>query len=292
MPYLLFLLLSFLWGTSFILIKKASLMFDPFSIAALRAVGAALVLSFVIKGLQHAWKVKKKYILPITATAFVGIVYPFTIQSVLIGWYGSAFIATILSLLPLFTILISIPMLGESPSKAQLLGVIGGLVCLAVLFNEGLNRNYSLAGLFLAATVPLCFAINNVYIKKRLNHLPPVQLAFSFQLASALALLPTSIALEGVRVDENLYFALGAMIALSILGTGLAMYIFYKLIQDHGPLFAGMISYTVPVVALVWGWLDAEAISASQLLALSGILGSVAFVQRSTLHAQKKKTAE
>ena len=64
-----------------------------------------------------------------------------------------------------------------------------------------------------------------------------------------------------------------------MLGTGLAISMFYRLIRDHGPLFAGMVTYLVPVGAVMWGWADAERVTATQLVALAGVFISVAVVQ-------------
>ena len=55
-----------------------------------------------------------------------------------------------------------------------------------------------------------------------------------------------------------------------------------KLVQSHGPLFAGMVTYVVPVVALVWGLLDKEQITTRQVVAITGILAMVALVQAPT----------
>jgi hypothetical protein len=51
------------------------------------------------------------------------------------------------------------------------------------------------------------------------------------------------------------------------------------LVLKRGPLFAGMTTYVVPVIALLWGTLDHEAISGQQAMAIAGVLGMVAIVQ-------------
>ena len=66
------------------------------------------------------------------------------------------------------------------------------------------------------------------------------------------------------------------------MGTGLATYWFNTMIQLEGPLFAGMSTNLVPIGALLWGWWDAEEISARQVLALVGIVISVVWVQAAT----------
>jgi drug/metabolite transporter (DMT)-like permease len=57
------------------------------------------------------------------------------------------------------------------------------------------------------------------------------------------------------------------------------MFMFYRLIQARGPLFAGMVTYLIPIGAVAWGWADGEPVSTRQLVALAVILAAVALVQ-------------
>ena len=93
---------------------------------------------------------------------------------------------------------------------------------------------------------------------------------------AVLAMLLASIGLYGVlsyfvsqRIPEfGLRMALGAK-SRDILW----------LVLKRGPLFAGMTTYVVPVIALLWGTLDHEKISPMQLAAIAGVLTMVAIVQ-------------
>ena len=74
-------------------------------------------------------------------------------------------------------------------------------------------------------------------------------------------------------------YAVAALALLGIVGTGLTTFVFNKLIQDHGPLFAGMAMNLVPLGAVLLGWLDAEQVTWPQLAALVGIVAMVTLVQ-------------
>ena len=81
---------------------------------------------------------------------------------------------------------------------------------------------------------------------------------------------------SGVSVGK----AVASVAFLGIVGSGLAMWMFYKMIQLRGPLFAGMVTYVVPGIAVLLGWaLEDEVVTRWQLGALLGILVSVALVQ-------------
>jgi drug/metabolite transporter (DMT)-like permease len=73
--------------------------------------------------------------------------------------------------------------------------------------------------------------------------------------------------------------AILSVAALGIAGTGFGAWAFTKLLQDEGPLFAGMVTYLIPTIAIVWAWFDSERVSPKQLAALAGVLAMVAIVQ-------------
>ena len=85
--------------------------------------------------------------------------------------------------------------------------------------------------------------------------------------------------------------ALGSIAVLGILGTGFAVLLVIWLIVTKGPLFAGMVTYVVPTLALVWGAVDGEVITTRQLLAMAGVLGMVALVQTGGAVAEAKSQA-
>ena len=93
--------------------------------------------------------------------------------------------------------------------------------------------------------------------------------------------MPLAWIMPGKEGDTSAAFgpAVASLAFLGIVGTGLGTYMFNKLVVEHGPLFAGMVTYLVPVGALVWGWLDHETVTPLQLAALTGIFLMVGIVQ-------------
>ena len=57
------------------------------------------------------------------------------------------------------------------------------------------------------------------------------------------------------------------MIILSIVGSAFAKIVFNKLVQISSPIFSSSITYTLPIVALLWGVLDGETMNVKQILA-------------------------
>jgi len=282
MHHVMFILICLIWGGSFILMKKASLAFGPIGVGAWRVVGGAAVLAlFWVIFQRKRWPVRWRDLPPLAGvTVLFGYIWPFVMQPYLIHKNeDSAFFGVMVSFVPLMTIIVSIPMLGVWPTRRQIIGVVGGLIFMAMLLGEGVLRNISITDLLLAATVPLSYTISNTYIRRRFRDIPAMALSCTAAAIAAVVLLPTSLIKEGIRVDSNLTLAVASVATLGVLGTGVGPYFFCHLVQRRGPLFAGMTTYLVPLGALMWGKFDNERITLLQLGALFGVLVMVALVQ-------------
>jgi drug/metabolite transporter (DMT)-like permease len=281
MSQALFVLLCLIWGSSFILMKKATDAFGPVGVGAYRVIAGGLTLALLWALFGRRWPLDRKHTLPLILLAAVGYAVPYVLQPYLVARHGSAFVGMMVSLVPLLTIAASIPLLAVYPTLRQVIGVVGGLGFMLVIFGDGLQRDVPPLDLLLAAAVPLTYAIANTYVKRRFRDVSPLALSMAALLLSGAMLLPWSVSTETVVMDERFTVALTSLLVLGVVATGLAMYMFYRLIRDHGPLFAGMVAYAIPAVALLWGWLDGERLTLTQLMALAGIFAMVALVQAS-----------
>ena len=266
--------------------KWALLAFGPIGIGAGRVLCGAAVLWLM-------WLVRRKWRWPLarvdlpalavlTAVAFC---IPFCVQPYVLGrvqataGHGSAFVGLVVSFVPLFTVIVSMPMLKVYPTKLQLVGVMGGLLFIALLFANEVLHNVPLRYLLLGLVPPFCYSLGNTYIKRRFQHVPPMALALAALSVTGLILVPLSAAVETVTVAARLWRAVAALAVLGVICTGLATHWFYLLIQRRGPLYAGMVTYIVPCLAIFIGWLDAEQITRGQLVAIVGVLTMVGLVQ-------------
>ena len=290
MPYILFIIICTIWGASFILMKKAGLALGPVSIGAWRVISGAIVLAILWRLRTTKINITWRHVPHIAVVALVGYSWPYAIQPYLVIRYGSGFIGMMIAFVPLLTILVSVPMLGVYPSRRQLLGVVGGIICLAVIMADGLNRQVPVTALLLAVSVPLGYSIGNTYIRRKLQDIPSMPMTAIALGIAGVVLLPLSCATEllepfemagptGPLDQRDWIVSIASILMLGIMGTGIAMYIFNKLIQEHGPLFAGMVTYLIPLGAVFWGGVDNEQITITQLAALAGLLTMVAIVQ-------------
>ena len=171
-------------------------------------------------------------------------------------------------------------MLGVRPTWRQLIGVVGGLVCLALLFDVGVDRQMRRVDILLGASVPVCYALSNTFAKRRFHSVHPVALTGMALGATGLLMTPIGAASESVEAGgAALLWPAVALAVLGVVCTGLAYYMFFILLQKRGPLFAGMVTYLIPMGALAWGWADGEPIDPLQVAALAGVLAMTALVQ-------------
>jgi hypothetical protein len=141
--------------------------------------------------------------------------------------------------------------------------------------------------LALTFVVPLSSALSNTLIKWKLPHVPAAPLTTTLLVAASFALLPLQLstpALETLHIagPANATVTPAAVVQLVLLGLvgrGVSTMVFIWTILKKGPLYAGMTTYVVPVLALLWGTVDAETISSRQMLAIAGVLIMVALVQ-------------
>ena len=286
MPYALFVLICVIWGGSFLLMKKAALVFSPISVGAWRVAGGAAVLAilWLIHRDPIGWR--RRDAGSLAFVVFAGYVWPYCMQPWLITRHGSSFIGMTVSFTPLFTMLASVPLLGVIPHPRQAVGVLGALLGLGLLMSEGFSRQIPAAHLLLAASVPFGYALVNTWMRRHLTHVPPLMFTFVAMAVASALLQPLSwFTPSPAPPSPNAFWpAVICLLLLSVIGTGLAMFWFNKLIHDRGPLFAGMVTNLVPAGAVVWGWIDGETVTPKQLMALVIILPMVALVQFGDAH--------
>lgn len=288
MAYVYFLFLCFVWGSSFILMERTLHAFGPVGVGIGRLLGGTAVLLVVWLLQRRRYHVSRRDLLQITFVTFVATAVPFVVLPYVVAQgFGHSYMGMMMAIVPLATILISIPMLGILPTGRQLIGVVGGLVCLAFILRDGSQRGMSAGLLALAASVPLTYSFGNTYIKWKLDHLPALPLTTLLLGIAGVMLLPVQF-IAPLRDHLDLVppahptdwlQAIASLAFLGVVGTGISVLVFIHLVLKQGPLFAGMITYVVPVLAVMWGAYDHEVITSQQVAAMVGVLAMVALVQ-------------
>ncbi|WP_159022443.1 DMT family transporter [Formosa sp. L2A11] len=264
-------LLSLIWGSSFILMKKALIGVTPFQLGALRNVFTALILFTV--GLKYIKTIDKTAWKWIAVSGVFGAFIPAFLFAVAETEIDSAIASILNSLVPLQTILVGFAVFQIASTKRQVFGVVLGFIGTALLVVKGADlnphQNYLYAGYIVLATVMYAFNVN--IIKSHLQHLKPLTIAtgnYVVVLIPALIILFFTGFFEHSNLQHpELKMALVYIFILSFFGTALAKVLFNKLIKISTPVFASSVTYVMPIVALTWGFLDGEGFSVLQGLA-------------------------
>ncbi len=282
--WLFLVVLSIIWGTSYILIKKGLEGFTPIQLGAVRIVITSVVL--LTLGFRSLRTISGKEWYWVALSGLLGSFLPVFLFAFAETEIDSSIAAILNSLVPLFTILIGFAAFHISFSRNQLVGVLVGLLgaVLLIAMSSDINpdQNYWFAGLVVLATI--FYACNANIIKSKLQEVSAMGIAvgnFAFMIGPALLLLWYSEALSStVRQGEYFMSSLGYVMILSIIGTCVAKVMFNRLIQISSPVFSVSVTYLIPVVGIFWGLMDGERFSLWQVLAAGIILAGVYLVNK------------
>ncbi len=274
--WLFLCLLSVIWGSSFILIKKGLIGLTAFQLGSVRIIFTSLFL-FVI-GFKSVKKIKPKHYKPIIVSAFLGTFIPVYMFALAETEIDSAIVSILNSLTPLNTLLFGFLFFKMIFTKKQLLGVFVGLSGTLLLIISGANlnpnQNYLFSGFVLIASV--CYAFNVSVIKRYLQDLNAMSIAVGnfavICIPAFVVLISTNFFNNKVINSSVVQTSLLYMVLLAIFGTGVAKVMFNRLVQISTPIFSSSVTYTIPLVALMWGVLDGEKLNFIQIIAAIIIL--------------------
>ena len=278
------IVLSIIWGTSYILIKKGLQGFTPIQLGAVRIVITTFFLFLV--GFKTLKGISKKEWFWVAMSGLAGSFIPVFLFAFAQTEIDSSIASILNSLVPLFTILIGFLVFKIAFNRNQIIGVMIGLLgaMLLILVGSDINpdQNYWYASLVIIATI--LYACNANIIKSKLQDVSPMAIAvgnFAIMLVPALILLFFSGALNTtVTQGEYFYSSLGYVVILSIIGTCIAKVMFNRLIQISSPVFSVSVTYLIPIVGIFWGLLDGEKFTLWQVGAAGIILLGVYLVNK------------
>ncbi|MCM5662612.1 EamA family transporter [Galbibacter mesophilus] len=289
--WLYLVVLSLIWGSSYILIKKGLMGLTPFQLGAVRIIFSTIFLFLI--GFKSILAISKQQWIWVAASALTGTFLPVFLFGYAETEIDSSIASILNSLVPLFTILTGFLAFGVSFSKNQIVGVAVGLIGAIILIFQGANvnpnQNYFFALLVVVAAI--CYAINANIIKSKLQEVSPMGIAvgnFTVMLLPAVLILFFSGLLsKDILSSEKIKTSLIYVLILSIFGTGLAKILFNKLIHISNAVFSTSVTYLIPIVGIFWGILDGEKFTLIHLLASGVILLGVYIVNK-----DRKKTTQ
>lgn len=280
--WLIFIILSVIWGSSFILMKEGMKGLSAYQVASIRILAAGLILLPV--ALRQLRNVRRGDLPLVVLSGLLGTFFPAYLFCIAETKLDSSVAGILNALTPLFTIVLGVLFFQLVLTARKWAGVIIGLAGLVLLVLSGGREisfeNISYAGFIIVATI--LYGINVNLVNRHLRHIPSMTLA---ALAFSSLAIPAAIALWAtgyfsLQKDAGFAYSTGASAVLGVFGTAVASVLFYMLMKRAGALFASMVTYGIPFVALAWGFLAGETITATQFLCLGLILGGVWLANR------------
>ena len=278
--------LSLIWGSSFILIKKALVGLEADQLGSLRIIFSSIIIILIAwKRLSKITRLEWKWI---TISAFLGSFFPAFLFAFAEKEIDSAVASIINSIVPLNTVIIGMVLFNIRSTKRQIIGVLIGLAGTYMLIMSGIklnpDQNYLYSGFVILCS--FLYALNVNIIKKYLQHLSALTITVGH---FAVIIIPAVIVfyfsdfdVNSLKNQETIDSVIYVLI-LAVFGTALAKILFNKLIKISSPVFASSVTYSMLIVSIFWGLVDGEKFSIYQLIATIIIILGVLLTNKKSI---------
>ena len=275
-----FVILGAIWSASFLWIKLALAEIGPITLVALRVLFGLMFAGGVVFLQRKAWPRSLDGWAPFLLLGLTSVAIPFF----LITWGELSIDSAVASILnatvPLFTIVIAHLFLGDDKMTLQrVIGLLVGFFGVVVLLSEDINAGAGNSILGQAAVIfaSFLYAASSVYARRTTQHAPGLVRGAAPLVSAALVMWVAAPTLERPLALPALPLTWIAILWLGILGSGLALMIWYYLLHEIGPTRTGMVTYIFPLGGVVLGVIFLNEhlswqLAAGALLIISGIL--------------------
>jgi drug/metabolite transporter (DMT)-like permease len=278
---LVLLFLGFVWGSSFILMKKGLVAFSPFQMASLRLVFAGSFAVFFFVNLYN--QLKKKEWLFLALSGILGNLFPAYLFASAAPDIPSSLSGALNALTPISTLIFGSILFHIEVKVKHLIGIMIGLSGALILIFTNPNAaglSFHLKFLFPCLKVMLAallYGINVNIIKSKLGHLS----AFTNSMVP-LTLVAVPALLIGINqqtyttaILPESFMPMIYILILGVMGSAVTLIVFNRLVKRSSALFASSVTYLIPVFAFMWGIIDGESIGLVQFTGMGLILGGI-----------------
>ena len=247
-------LTSLLWGSSFMFFDIGLSGFGPVTLVFVRVFFGAAFLFILFGGrlerlraMARHWKV----LVPLGAAACT---LPFTFYAYGLQHVNTSTAGVINAMMPAFTFLVAVAVGQERFGAGRLAGTLVGIAGVGILLGpDGIGDDSKVLGALYCLLATVCYGFYAVGVKRLARDIPPEQLTTGMIAWSAATMLPVALALEGLPEWPVSMAALGASMAVGLLGTCLAYMVFIRLIGEVGATNASVTTLLIPINAVLLG---------------------------------------
>ena len=292
--WLMISFLSLAWGFAFYLIAVGLESFSPLTVVNIRLAVGALTLYLIMHWQGYSLPRSSNWWRRFCLLAITGNLIPFSMISWAETRISSAQAGLLMALMPISTLLLAHFFVhNDTLTPRRLVGIALGFLGVLVLIGgdalAGIGGKALTAQLaVLVAT--LAYAGNAVYTKS-IPSINTLVVATGSLIIGTLILLPFTLAIEQPQIHTASAKSLLATLTLGVISTGLATWVYFRVVTDCGPTFLSIINYIIPAIAFAAGVLFlGEPAAPSQFVGLIIILLGIALTQNSSLKRSLKRT--
>lgn len=282
LPLILLILLAFIWGASFFLIKKGLTVFSPIQVMAVRAfIAAMLLLPLAVKAFRNIPRHKWKHIVVL---GMIGNLLPAYLFAKAETQVSSSMAGILNALTPIFTLLVGVMLFKLRMVWTQVLGVCIGFIGTAFVVYTGAQGEFGMMNWYAVFVVlaTICYSISTNTLKYYFDAQAVADVTVAqisvIGLPSFVILLCSD--LPTVAQQEGFLEALGYLAILAVFGTIIGMWIFNKITQLKSAVFAISVTYLIPFVAVFIGLINQEQIYLGYWIGLLLIVSGVFFINK------------
>lgn len=247
------LLLSMIWGSSFVFYKIAAEDMAPAFMAALRLVFGALFLGALFTLTKKTTQVAKRWKL-IAAIAVFASALPFTLVAYASLTVTASVLVIINATAPIWAALVALVWTRAVPSPMAMLGLVLGLAGVGIIVGldtTTLNTEGAWLGIAAALGAAACYGIATNMAKYLGSDIDPLTNAFGCLLLGSFILfpfVPFSLPEQMPALSSWL-----AVLGVGVLCSGVAYLLYFRLVMDIGPTSALTVTFLTPVFGVLWG---------------------------------------
>ncbi|MEX0682157.1 MAG: DMT family transporter [Dehalococcoidia bacterium] len=282
------------WGGSFLFIKVVVDETGPFEVVTGRLFFGCLGVGAFVLASRRGLHATPALIAKVSVLAVLANIIPFA----LISWgeehIESGTASVLNATVPIFTAVVAAAALDEEYfTRARAFGLLLGFIGVGVLTGtESLDvTDSSVAGQLACVGAALCYGVGAVYSRQLLRDNDPVDLSILQLLVALVLSVPILFAFTGGSPSYSLSLeAWASIITLGALGTGLGYIGWLWLIENIGSVRASLVTYIVPILALILGWLVLdESVGLNTILGFILIIAGVSTVMRGQAPASQRQ---
>jgi drug/metabolite transporter (DMT)-like permease len=254
--WFVFILLGVVWSASFLWIKIAVQEVGPFTLVGIRVVFGALTGILATIFLRTPWPRDRATWITYAILGVTSVAIPF----VLISWGEKTIDSAVASILnasvPLFTILLAHYALRDDRMTSQkILGLLVGFGGVVVLLSKDLQPggHNSILGQAAVIIASLFYAGSTVFARAKTEHVPGLVRGAAPLLTASLVMWAIIPIVERPVHLPSLPITWVALAWLGVLGSSLALFLWYYLLHEIGPTRTTLVSYIFPLGGVILG---------------------------------------